>query len=47
MMTNITENIDNEYVLRAIVAITENNKHPGIKAIKDYIIKNFVTKVEE
>ena len=41
------EKIDNEYVLTAIIAIRENNKRPGIKAIKDYINKNFATDVEE
>ena len=48
-MNNITENIDNEYVLllTAIIAIIENNKRPDIKAIKDCINKNFVTDVEE
>ena len=46
-MINIMENIDNEYVLTAIIAIRENNKRPGIKAIKDYINKNFATDVEE
>ena len=38
-MTNIFENIDNEYVLTAIIAVRENNKCPDIKAIKDYINK--------
>ena len=48
-MNNITENINNEYVLllTAIIAIIENNKRPDIKAIKDCINKNFVTDVEE
>ena len=46
-MTNIAENIDNEYVLTVIIAIRENNKRPDIKAIKDYINKNFATDVEE
>ena len=40
MMTNIAENIDNEYVLTAIITIREN-KRLEIKAIKDYINKNF------
>ena len=40
MMTNIAENIDNEYVLTAILTIREN-KRLEIKAIKDYINKNF------
>ena len=35
MMTNLAENIDNEYVLTGIIAIRENNKRPDIKAIKD------------
>ena len=46
-MTNIVENIDNEYVLKAIIAIRENNKRPDIKAIKEYIDKNFAADVEE
>ena len=46
-MINIMEKIDNEYVLTAIIAIRENNKRPDIKAIKDYINKNFATDVEE
>ena len=46
-MIKIMEKIDNEYVLTAIIAIRENNKRPGIKAIKDYINKNFATDVEE
>ena len=46
-MINIAENIDNEYVLTAIIAIRENNKRPDIKAIKCYINKNFATDVEE
>ena len=41
-MTNIAENIDNEYVPTAIIAIRENNR-PDIKAIKDFINKNFAT----
>ena len=45
-MTNIAENIDNEYVLTAIIAIRENNKRPDRKAIKDYINKNFDADVE-
>ena len=46
-MTNFVENIDNEYVLTAIIAIRENNKRPDIKAIKNYINKNFAIDVEE
>ena len=46
-MTNIAENIDNEYVLTAILAIRENNKCPDSKAIKDHISKNFAADVEE
>ena len=46
-MTDCAENIDNEYILTAIIAIRENNKRPGIKEIKDYINKNFATDVEE
>ena len=46
-MINIMEKIDNEYVLTEIILIRENNKRPGIKAIKDYIDKNFATDVEE
>ena len=38
-MINFAENIDNEYVLKAIIAIKENNKRTDIKAIKDYINK--------
>ena len=34
-MTNLAENIDNEYVLTGIIAIRENNKRPDIKPIKD------------
>ena len=45
-MTNIAENIDNEYVLTAIIAIRGNNKCPDTKAIKNYINKNFVTEEE-
>ena len=46
-MTNIVENIDNAYVLTAIIAIRENNKCPDSKAIRDYINKNFAANVEE
>ena len=46
-MTKIVENIDNEYVLTAIIVIRKNKKRPDIKAIKDYINKNFATDVEE
>ena len=46
-MANIAENIDNEYVLTAIIAIRENNKRPDSKAIRDYINKNFAADVEE
>ena len=46
-MANIAENIDNEYVLTAIIAIKENNKRPDSKAMKDYINKNFAANVEE
>ena len=41
-MTDNTENIDNEYVLTAIIAIRENNKHPDIKTMKIYIHKNYI-----
>ena len=34
-MTNIVGNIDNEYVLTAVIAIRENNKCPDSKAIDD------------
>ena len=34
-------------ILTAIIAIRENNKRPDIKAIKDYINKNFATDVED
>ena len=34
-MTNIAENIDNRYVLTAIIAIRENNKRSDGKAIRD------------
>ena len=47
MMTDSTENADNEYVLTAIVAIRENNARPDIKAMKDYINKNFATNEEK
>ena len=46
-MINIAENIDNEYVHKAIIAIRENNKRPDIKTIKDCINKNSPTDVEE
>ena len=46
-MTNIVENIDNEYVLTAIIAIRENNKRLDSKAIRDYINKNFAADVED
>ena len=46
-MTNIAENIANEYVLTAILAIRENNKRPDNKAIKYYINKNFAADLEE
>ena len=46
-MANIAENIDNEYVLTAIIAIRENDKRPASKAIRDYINKNFASDVEE
>ena len=45
-MANIAENIDNEYVLTAIIAIRKNNKRPDRKAIRDYINKNFAADVE-
>ena len=44
-MANIAENIDNEYVLTAIIAIREN-KRPDSKAIRDYINKNFAADAE-
>ena len=44
-MTNIAENVNNEYVLTPIIAIREKNR-PDIKVIKDYI-KNFVAYVKE
>ena len=37
IMTDNTENIEDEYVLRVILAIRENNKRANIKVIKDYI----------
>ena len=40
MMTDSTENIDNEYVLTAI-------KRPDIKAIKRYLNENFATNVQK
>ena len=40
MMTDSTENIDNEYVLTAI-------KRPDIKAIKRYINEKFATNVQK
>ena len=45
MMTNIAENVNNEYVLTPIIAIREKNR-PDIKVIKDYI-KNFAAYVKE
>ena len=45
-MTDSTENVDNEYVLTAIVTIRGNSKRPDTKAIK-YINKNSATDVEE
>ena len=45
-MTDCTEDLDNQYIFTAIIVIRENNKHPGIKAIKDYINKNFVSGIE-
>ena len=46
-MTNIAENIDDEYVLTAVIAIRENNKRTDIKAIKDYLNKSFASDVKE
>ena len=46
IMTDCTEDLDNQYIFTAIIVIRENNKHPGIKAIKDYINKNFVSGIE-
>ena len=46
MMTDSTENVDNEYVLTAIVTIIGNSKCPDTKAIK-HINKNSATDVEE
>ena len=46
-MTDSTENVDNEYVLTAIIPIRENNERPDTKSIKNYINKNFATDVEE
>ena len=46
-MTDSTENVDNNYVLTAIIAIRQNHKLPDTKAIKDYINNNFATDVEE
>ena len=34
MMTDSTENVDNEYVLTAVVTIRGNSKRPDTKAIK-------------
>ena len=45
-MTDCSEGLDNQYIFTAILVIRENNKHPGIKAIKDYINKNFVSGIE-
>ena len=47
MMTKSMENVDNDYVLTAVIAIRENNKHSETKIIKDYINKNFANDVEE
>ena len=41
-MTNTEENIDNEYILKAVITIKENGKR-----ITDYIKKNFATGLEE
>ena len=46
-MRNMAENIDNEYVLTAIIAIREKSKRPDSKAIGDYINKNFAVDVQE
>ena len=46
MMTNIAENINNEYVLTPIIAIREKNR-PDIKVIKDYINEIFPAYVKE
>ena len=46
-MTNIEENIDNEYILKGIITIKENGKRLDIPAITDYINKNFATGLEE
>ena len=47
IMAKIAENIDNEYVLTAIIAVRENNKRSDSKSIRDYINKNFAADVEE
>ena len=46
-MTDSRENVDNNLVLTAIIAIRENNKPPDTKAWKGYINKNFATDAEE
>ena len=46
-MTNTEENIDNEYILKAVITIKENGKRPDIPVITDYIKKNFATGLEE
>ena len=45
-MTDCTEDIDNQYIFVAILAIRENKTCLATKARKDYIDKNFVSGVE-
>ena len=45
-MAKIADNIDNEYVLTAIVRIRGNNKRSDRKSIRDYINRNFAADVE-
>ena len=46
-MTKIADNIDNEYVLTAIVTIRGNNKRSDRKSIRDYFDRNFAADVEQ
>ena len=45
-MAKIADNIDNEYVLTAIVTIRGNNKRSDSKSIRDYINRKFAADVE-
>ena len=45
-MAEIAKNIDNEYVLTAIITIRGKNKRSDSKSIRDYINRNFAADVE-